>query len=215
MKLENEDELDHYVLCQKCFTLHKKTPIHNGAKACCRECGAILYRYDTRLIDYGLALSVTGLIFFTLANVFPLVQIDILGSGQHITILKTIVSLFENGFYVVGIFCAFLLFIFPLLVFSINTLLFVLFKLGRGAELSKQLLIVLSLISVWSMLDIFFISIMVALVKLIGYAQIHMGVAFWSLAFFVLVDLYIVKRVHLSELWLLRQKMILQKEKND
>jgi paraquat-inducible protein A len=215
MKLKNEDELDHYVLCHKCFTLHKKMPIHDGAKACCSECGAILYRYDTRLVDYGLSLSITGLIFFFLANIFPLVEVDILGSGQQITILKTIYSLFENGFYIVGIFCTFLIFIFPLLVFLTNTILFLLFKLGRGVALSKRLLLLLRLVSTWSMLDIFLISIMVALVKLIGYAQIHMGIAFWSLAIFVLIDIYIVKRVDLSELWLLRKRTILQKELND
>jgi paraquat-inducible protein A len=207
MKLENEDALDNLIICHQCYTLHMETEITDCSKACCVECGSILYRYDTKLIDHGIALSMTGLIFFILANAFPLVQIEILGSSQFITIPKTIVSLFDSGFYLVGLICSFLIFIFPLMIFSINILLFGLLKFRKGEKLTKELLILLSHITPWSMSDIFFISILVALVKLIGYAQIHMGVAFWALMVFVLIDLYIVKRIHISEIWMLRKRI--------
>jgi paraquat-inducible protein A len=213
MKIENEDDLDNFIICQQCYTLHEQVPIKDGTKACCSKCGAILYRYDSRLIDYGLALSITGIIFFVIANIFPLVQIEILGHGQFITITKTIFSMFKSEFYIVGLICAFLIFIFPLMIFTINILLFTLLKLKRGEKLTKELLILLSHITPWSMTDIFLISILVALVKLIGYAQIQMGIAFWALMIFVLIDLYIVKRIHLSELWMLRKRRLLSKDK--
>jgi paraquat-inducible protein A len=213
MKIENEDGLDNFIICQKCYTLHEEVPIQNGTKACCTKCGTVLYRYDSKLIDHGLALSITGIIFFMLANVFPLVQIEILGHGQFITIPKTILSMFESGFYIVGLICAFLIFIFPLMIFSINMLIFTLLKMKRGEKLTKELLILLAHIKPWSMTDIFLISILVALVKLIGYAQIHIGIAFWALMIFVLIDLYIVKRIHLSELWMLRKRILLNGDK--
>jgi len=212
MKLENEDALDNLIICQKCFTLHEEIPIQDGTKACCSECGTILYRYDSKRIDRGLALSITGFIFFVLANVFPLVQIQILGHEQFITIPKTIFSLFESGFYIVGLICAFLIFIFPLMIFMINMILFILLKKEGGAKWTKELLILLSHITPWSMTDIFLISILVALVKLIGYAQIHMGIAFWALMIFVLIDLYIVKSLQLSELWMLRKRTLVNKD---
>jgi len=198
MKIENEDDLDNFIICDQCYTLHEEVPIKDGSKACCSECGAVLYRYDSKLINHGLALSITGFIFFVLANLFPLVQIEILGNEQFITIPKTIFSLFESGFYIVGLICAFLIFIFPLMIFVVNMLLFMLLKMERGEKWTKELLILLSHITPWSMTDIFFISILVALVKLIGYAQIHMGVAFWALMVSVLIDIYITKSLHLS-----------------
>jgi paraquat-inducible protein A len=211
MKLENEDALDNLIICHQCYTLHKEVPIKDGTKASCSACGGILYRYDSKLIEHGLALSITGLIFFILANLFPLVKIEILGYEQFITIPKTFIALFDNGFFVVGILCAFLIFIFPLMIFSINIFLFLLLKLKKGKTLSKELLILLSRIKPWSMSDIFLISILVALVKLIGYAQIHMGVAFWALVLFVGMDLYLTKRIHLSEIWMLRKRIYLAK----
>lgn len=213
MKIENEDDLDNFIICQKCYTLHKEVPIEDGTKACCDKCGAVLYRYDSRLIDHGLSLSITGMIFFILANVFPLVQIEILGHEQFITIPKTIYSMFESKFYVVGLICAFLIFIFPLMIVSVNMMLFAFLKMKRGEKITQDLLILLSHITPWSMTDIFLISILVALVKLIGYAQIHMGIAFWALMVFVMIDLYIVKRIHLTELWMLRKRVLLSEDK--
>ncbi len=212
MKLKNEDALDNLILCQKCSTLHEEVPIQDGTKACCSECGDILYRYDSRLIDHGLALSVTGIVFFILANLFPLVQIEILGHGQFITVPKTIYSLFEYGFYFVGILCTFLIVIFPFMVFTITMLLFTLLKMKRGQKLTKELLVLLAHVKPWSMTDIFLISILVALVKLIGYAQIHMGIAFWALLVFVLIDLYIVKRIHLFDIWMLRKRIVFKED---
>ena len=207
MKLENEDALDNLIICHQCYTLHEEVAIADGSKALCSGCGGVLYRYDSRLVDHGLAWSITGLIFLVLANLFPIVQIELLGHEQFITIPKTFVALFDNGFYIVGLLCAFLIFIFPLMVFSINILLFSLLKFRVAHAITKELLILLSYIKPWSMSDIFLISILVALVKLIGYAQIHMGIAFWALILYVLIDLYITKSIHVSEIWMLRKRL--------
>jgi paraquat-inducible protein A len=212
MKLENEDELDNLIICHRCHTLHKEIEIQDGSKACCRECKTVLYRYDSRLAEHGLALSISALIFFVLANFFPLVKIEILGHEQFITIIKTISSLFENGFFIVGLILSFLIFVFPLMIITIYMTIFLLLKLRKGEKLSKELLILLSHISPWSMMDIFLVSILVALVKLIGYAQIHMGIAFWALMVFVLLDIYLTRTIHISEIWMLRKRVFLEEK---
>ena len=211
MKIENEDALDHLIICHQCHTLHEEIPIEDGTKACCVECRSVLYRYDSRLIDHGLALSITALIFFAVANFFPVVRIELLGNEQFITIPMTFLSLFENGFYVVGLLCAVVLFLFPLAIFMLYVMLFLMLKLQKGEDLSRKVLVWLSYMKPWSMNDIFLISILVALVKLIGYAQIHMGIAFWALVVFVLLDIYMTKHIHLNEIWMLRKQILMEK----
>jgi paraquat-inducible protein A len=139
---------------------------------------------------------------------------DILGNEQFITIPKTIYSLFDSGFYIVGFICLFLIFIFPLMIFIINILLFMFLKMKRGVKVTKELLVLLSHIRPWSMADIFFISILVALVKLVAFGQMHIGIAFWALMIFVAIDIYITKSIHLSEIWMLRKRIFLQAAKN-
>lgn len=215
MKIENEDALDNFVICPQCHTLHKEVLIKDGSKACCTECNSVMYRYDSRLAEHGLSLSITALIFFFVANFFPLVKIELLGSEQFITIPKTILSLFDNGFFIVGLLCAFLIFIFPLMIFLLYLLVFALLKFGTGEQLSKELLVLLSHLKPWSMSDIFLISILVALVKLIGYAQIHMGIAFWALIVFVLLDIYVTRSIHISEIWMLRKRVFLKQKSTE
>ena len=213
MKIENESSLDDFIICHHCYTLHRAVPIKDGSRASCVGCKGVLYRYDTRLIDHGLAMGISGLIFFIVANAFPLLQIEILGHTQFITMPKTIFALFDHGFYLVGFLCLFLIMIFPLMIFIINIVLFTLLKFGYGLHLSQSLLILLSQIRPWSMPDIFFVSILVALVKLIAFGQIHIGVSFWALMLFVLSDVYITKMMHLSEIWMLRKRIFFDKKR--
>ena len=207
MKLENEDELDNFIICHQCFTLQEEIPISDGSKACCSECGGLLYRYDSKLIDHALAWTITGLIFFALANTFPLIKLDLLGVEQFITLPMTIEGLFSNGFYIVGFLCLFLIFVFPLMIFLINLALFILLKRRRGKKETKELLIMLSHITPWSMADIFFISLLVALVKLVAFGQIHIGISFWALMAFVMIDIYISKSIRIPEIWMLRKRI--------
>jgi len=207
MKLENEDELDNFIICHQCFTLQEEIPISDGSKACCSECGGLLYRYDSKLIDHALAWTITGIIFFALANAFPLIKLDLLGVEQFITLPMTIEGLFSNGFYIVGFLCLFLIFVFPLMIFLVNLALFILLKLKRGKKETKELLIMLSHITPWSMADIFFISLLVALVKLVAFGQIHIGVSFWALMAFVMIDIYISKSIRIPEIWMLRKRI--------
>jgi paraquat-inducible protein A len=205
IKIKNEDELDDYVICHKCYTLHKEVPIADGSKALCTQCGTLLYRRDSKLMDHGLALSIAGLIFFILTNLFPLVKIKILGTEQFITIPSMIIGLAENGYYLVALFVSYLIFIFPLMIFLIYILIFSLMKMGRGEALTKDLLVLLSTILPWHMSDIFLISILVAIVKLLDMAEIYMGTSFWTLLIFVLLDIYITRNIQMGELWMLRK----------
>lgn len=205
IKLNNENELDGYIICHKCHTLHKKAPIADGSKAVCTKCAIVLYHRDSKILENGLALSIAGLIFFVLANTFPLIKIEILGSESFISITSMIGSLIKSGYYLVGLFVTYLIFIFPLMIFVLYILIFTLLKMGKGEALSKELLILLSRILPWHMSDIFLISILVAMVKLFSLAQIHIGTSFWTLIVFVLIDAYIVRSIHLGELWILRK----------
>ena len=207
MKIKNEDALDNLIICQQCHTLHQEVTIHDGSKACCRECGTVLYRYDSKLSEHGLALGISALIFFIMANFFPLVKIEILGHTQFITIIKTISSLMDNGFFLVGALVSFLIFIFPFMIIVIYIAIFILLEFRIGKKLTKDLLVLLAHILPWSMMEIFLVSILVALVKLIGYAEIQMGIAFWALIIFVMLDIYLTRTMHVGEIWMLRKRV--------
>ncbi len=201
-----DKELDKFIICQKCYTLQKKIVLSDGGVACCSRCGSILYRKHKSLVDKGLALTLTALVFFIIANIFPIVTIDMQGNLQSITLPFVLFTLFDDNFFIVAILCSFVIFIFPLALMLLLLVILLVFKFKRGKCLSKRLLVLLAHVLPWSMSEVFLISILVALVKMIGYAQIEFGVAFVALAFFVALDIYITKNISIQELWSLRDE---------
>jgi len=205
--ITDENELDRFTIWHKCHTLHQNKPIANGSKALCTQCGGILYHRNIKLIQYGLALSLAGLIFFGLANLFPLVSVSIVAEDQALSILSMIMQLINGGYYIVGFFVGFLIFLFPLMIFLIYFALFFSFHLKKGEELTKDLLILLAFVLPWNMSDVFLISILVALVKLFGMIEVHIGVSFWTFIIFVILDIYMTRNIHIGELWHLRKEL--------
>ena len=206
MKHEKQPHLNHLIICQKCHTLHEKCEISNAQSASCSNCGRVMYSRDDGMLDRAMALGLTGLLLFVVANAFPLVSIDVLGQDGYITMISMLDTMFDKGFYVVGMSVAFLIFIFPLMSLTIYIMLAILMKYGVGKEITKSLLILLSKVLPWSMLEIYLVSILVALVKLLSHVQIHIGHSFWALSLFVILDIYVSKSIRLGELWELRYR---------
>jgi len=212
MKIKDEDELDKLIICHECYTLHEEVHIVDGTQALCSSCDTILYRYDSRLAHIGLSLSLTGLIFFVIANIFPLIKVEILGHEEFLTLSKTFISLYEHGMYIVATLCLVLIFLFPLLTLCLYILLFGLLKAKKGKEMTKKLLVLLVHLKPWNMSDIFLISLLVALIKLISYAQIEIGISFFALISFVILDLYLKYKIQITEMWMLRKRLYLSKD---
>ncbi len=204
--------LDNLTICKKCDTLHRKKLLKIGGVAKCRECGSVLYRRHRNLVDYGLAIGIAALIFFIIANAFPIVDISLRGVHQAISLPSVLLSLFENGFFLVGIFCSFVIFIFPFTVLVVFIWIMWLLKIRRGEQAVESLLVLLAKILPWNMTEIFLISVFVALVKLIGYAQIHFGLSFWGLIAFVAFDLYLSKSISIDELWRAKKRIFKGKD---
>jgi len=207
MDKNNQISLDNFIICKKCDTLHQKKRVKTGGSALCSECGTVLYRRHRNIVDYGLALGISALIFFILANVFPIVNIELRGVHQDISLPSVLFSLFENGFILVGVFCSFVIFIFPFTILVVFIWILWLMRLRVGEEMVESLLVFLAKLLPWNMVEIFLISVFVSLVKLIGYAQIHFGISLWALIVFVAFDLYLSKSISIDELWGLKKRV--------
>jgi paraquat-inducible protein A len=154
-----------------------------------------------------LALSLATLIFFVVANLFPIVTIDLGGSISNITLSSVFITMIEKGFYFAGTMSAFVIFLLPLTLIVNFLILLTLMKLKIKENYVKKMLVFLSILIPWNMVEIFLISILVAMVKLIGYAEIHFGISFWALVLFVLIDMYLTKSISMIALWGLKERV--------
>ncbi len=196
-----KSELEKLVICQNCQAIHKKVSLKGKSVAKCSECGEVLYRNATIIFHRTLALSISALFLFIVANAFPIIKIYILSQSATLTIPDMILRLFNEGFIVLGSIVFLVLLAIPVLVLIsfIAIGIFTYFK--KFKNIVRILIIFIIQAKEWAMVDIFFVSILVALVKLFGYVQVHFDIAFVALFLFVILDILTLKSIKPIELW--------------
>jgi len=196
-----DENLDNLIICRSCGTLHRKITPPKGGAVNCSECGTILYRNITDAFNKGVAFSITSLILYIVSTLFPIINVSIAGVKNSLTIPQMIYTLFNEGFFVVGAIIIVVLVIAPLSVILSYLILAILFKLKIFKNLARHIISFLITSRDWSMIDIFAVSILVALVKLFGYAEVEFGVSAIALVLFVIVDIFTLKNIKPVELW--------------
>jgi len=195
------NELKNLTICHKCQKVHKKRSLSSKEEARCSWCGALLYK-STYGLEYKLfSFSFTALVLFAVSMIYPVIEINLAGNISYLNIPQTIFLLFEEGYVLVSFFALMVLIIFPLMVMFLLFVFSVFVILKKNKLLTKHILKFLDHISRWSMLDIFFVSILVAMVKIYDYALIEFEVAFFSLVFFIMIELYLTRHIYIETLW--------------
>jgi len=161
--------------CRTCRLVCRKPPA--GSAAFCPRCGARLFRRKPESLTRTRALLLAAIILYLPANLLPITHTMSLTSRQSDTIISGVIYFMTTGSWFVAavIFIASVLI--PLLKLLILAFLLVSVQTGsqwRPLERS-QLYRLTEAVGRWSMVDIFVVSIMVALVKLGAVAQIEAG----------------------------------------
>ncbi len=154
-----------FVLCRECrmLTVQKDTP----TKSHCPRCGARLHSRKPGSLTRTWALLITSVIFLFPANFLPIMTVTTLGDIAPNTIMEGIQFFIQSGDYAI----AFLIFFASILVpiFKVTGIMLVLLSIRRKWEgwlRHKTLMFrIIRFIGRWSMLDIFVIALMVAIVE--------------------------------------------------
>ena len=202
-----KSELDKLIICPHCQSVHKKINLNGKSVAKCSECGEILYRNSKLVFERTFALSISALFLFIVANAFPIIKIYVLSQHSELTIPDMILRLFDEGFIVLGSIIFLVLLAIPSLVLVSFVLIGILTYLKLFKSIVKILIIFVVQAKEWAMVDIFFVSILVALVKLFGYVQVRFDIAFVALMLFVILDIFTLKSIKPVELWQYYQRV--------
>ncbi len=176
------------IACHDCDLLHRLGEIPLGSVARCRRCGGVLRKRRPRSIERTLALVIGAAILFGVANAFPFLSFDMKGQEVQTTLVTGVVDLWRQGMPELAALVFLTIFLAPLL--QIALLLYVLLPLHRHRVPWKmpQAFRLLRRVEPWSMMEVFMIGILVAIVKLLDMATIEAGLALWAFVLlFVLI----------------------------
>lgn len=187
--------------CHECDLLQREPILPPGGVACCRRCGAVLFRDTPDSLDRGLAYTIGALILFIVANFFPIVGLEVQGNLHATSLYGAVESIWDNDMEGV----ASLVFVTTILIpaVEISLMLYVLLplKFGRLPGELASILRILQSVRPWSMTQVFILGVLVALVKLAHLAHVVPGVAIWAFGGLILLLTAAVATFNTHELW--------------
>lgn len=166
--------------CHHCDAVVEEPVVPDGGAAICLRCGGTLFRRQRETIEFTLALAVAAAILFVVANAYPFLSFEMQGQMTQTTLASGTVALWEQGRYAVAALVFLTTIMAPAL--QIGLLLYVLAPLHfhRPAPGAVAAFRWVEIARPWSMMEVFLIGILVALVKLADMAEIVPGIALWA-----------------------------------
>lgn len=191
--------------CHHCGQLHVKPQLQERERASCVRCGTVLLQKGRLNVSAWLALSVAALWVFLIANLMPVATLSSAGMSRSATFLQSVSVTWDQGFALVALMCLMVGFLIPLLQLLLQTwVLFFLYlkKYPVGLRTFARLL---WLCKPWSMIPVFMLGVLVAVVKLAGMASLEPEAGLWAFAVLTLL-LTLLNKLNSRKLWQLAQE---------
>src|SRR5919201_1533039 len=142
------------IACDTCGLVQRVPELPPGAEAECARCGASLVVHDGGSLARTAAFALAALMFYAPANLYPILRMEWYGAHSESTAWDGAIALFRQGQPVIAIIVFLASIVIPFLK--------------------------LEFIGPWAMLDVFVMSVLVALVKLGELATVLPGRGLFS-----------------------------------
>jgi paraquat-inducible protein A len=172
--------MESFIACHECDLLHQRRPLPPGTTARCVRCGAVLYRRKRNSLNRVLALTITGLFLFMVANVYPFLTFRLEAQVQETTLISGVLELYAQGMWIVAGVVLLTSILIPLL--ELTGMLYILLPLKfdrRPWKLPFFFRLVRGF-KPWGMMEVFMVGILVAFVKLAKMATLIPGIALYA-----------------------------------
>jgi paraquat-inducible protein A len=177
--------------CHDCHLLSRQQHVASGEAAYCPRCGATLHLRKTNSITRTWALLIAALLFYIPANVLPITITKMLGSKQSDTIMSGVIYFLLHGSPEIALVIFTASIFIPLM--KLIVMAFLLISVQRRSRWRPrdrtQLYRIVEGIGRWSMVDIYVVTILVALVKLGIFADTEAGPAALFVASVVVISM--------------------------
>lgn len=193
----------HTVDCPECGCRVALPKLRQGQEADCPRCGHHLLHIEPEPYTTVLACALASLLLMVLVYSQPFVNVQMKSVYSPLTLPNMVHTLLADNWSFLGSVMFVLIFGTPLLFLLLA--IYVYIQLLKQSENSRLLSAIrlLTRLRQWMMVDVFFISMLVAYIKIRSVASVEFGVAFWLMPF--LVILLLRTSVAIPQHWLYAQ----------
>lgn len=187
--------------CGECDTLQRFVMPQVGERLQCIRCGARLYKHHAGGIESTLALLYSAIILYATANLLPFISMDIQGHIRVIYFWQVTGYLFNIEMRLLALIVGFTIVIAPigLLISAAYVLTAIRYRFNWPGL--KTLLALLSHMSIWTMLDVFMLSVLVGMIKLVEISRLTPESGLYVYAGLILVFTAALSRFEPKDYW--------------
>lgn len=205
-------------LCPKCHKLNDMgLNAGKNARIQCSRCHGMFYPRKPHSLQYTLAWNVAALIAFIPANLYPIMILYSMGIGDPNTILSGIGEFIDHGLYPIAVIIFTASIIVPLI--KIIGLFLLVYRVHTGVRLRpdkhSKFYHALEFLGPWSMLDVFVVALLVAVVELGFVTSVAAGPAINYFTLTVIFTMIAANSFDPRLLWDKKQGSENAKEEND
>lgn len=193
------------VACEHCDSVYRRPVLAPGEIARCERCAAILFRARRLDIDGWLALTIAAAIAFIIANVCPVVLVNLQGQHNAATLWQSTAALAQGAAAPIAVPAALAIIVVPFLQISLLAWLLLHARAGRRAPGFALAMRVIVGLRPWSMLEVGLLGILVAVIKLSSSLEVAPGAGVWAMAVLMVLVTVIANR-DVLRLWALTER---------
>jgi len=168
------------IACRECDLLQREVTLSPGGTARCRRCGALLYRNIRHGLDRTIAFLLAAAVLYLIANINPIVGLEAQGVRTTTTLLGAVRALLNQDLPVVALLVFVTAILAPAVEVAVMLYLLLPLRFGRVPAGFETILPVVLEVKRWNMVEVFMLSILVAIVKLTTITSVLPDLALWS-----------------------------------
>ncbi len=178
-------EVPDLIACEECDAIYRRPALNRDEVAFCRCCGAELERDMSSQRGRVLPLTIAGLFMYIIANAFPIVEMELHGIVNQVTLMGSVLSLIAEEMSLVAMLVFITTILFPLIqLLALIYLLIAQDRTGRSGyhpPAFNLLACMIQTLRPWVMVEVFLLGVIVAFVKMKSIATVMPGTALWAL----------------------------------
>jgi len=166
--------------CHHCGALFRRVPLEINECAVCVRCDTVLETKGSFTAGAWIAIVVTAMVTFVLANAYPVGTLIVQGTAQSATFLDAVRVTWDAGYPEVALMTAAAGFVFPIV--HLCLLLWVLGPLAtnRVPIFFETAVTLIDKLKPWCMIPVFLLGALVSIVKLVDLATLHIGIGLFA-----------------------------------
>ncbi|MDE2366005.1 MAG: paraquat-inducible protein A [Betaproteobacteria bacterium] len=177
-------EVPDLIACEECDAVYRRVALGRDEVTFCHRCGAELERDMSSQRGRVLPLTIAGLFMYIIANAFPIVQMELRGVVNQVTLMGSVLALVAEGMHLVAFLVSITTILFPLI--QLLALIYLLTALNGPERLGSRATVnlltrMIQILRPWVMVEIFLLGVIVAFVKMKSIATVLPGIAVWAL----------------------------------